>query len=85
MKQEHVTIMDWITEHWGWLGALIAVIIKLAQDHLRIKNLEVDMEKLKDAELRRIDVLARIETKLDMLIESTSENTKDIKDIRKTN
>ena len=84
MQQENVTtFMDWISEHWGWLAFIIASIAKFAQDHLRIQQMEKEVDKLKENDIEQTRLLASIDTKLDLVLSQVSDNKKDIKEIHK--
>ena len=91
MKQVNVTVelMEWMSEHWGWFGALLAVVFKFGQDHLRITRLQEDMtavsnrlETIEKMEIKRADSMARIETKIDFLVNQVKDNSQDIKGIQ---
>lgn len=83
MNQEGVTksmdIISWLSEHWGWFGALLIYVITQAQNHLRIKTLEGDVKIL----MQNRDTLIRMEQKVDFIIVQVSENKDDIKELNK--
>lgn len=85
-------IMDWLAEHWGWLGAFAAFLLgavgRFWKDHMRIRDLKEDMSEVKERvakmeniEMKRVDTLARIEEKLDYVVTAVKGNTEDIKDL----
>lgn len=70
-------LMDIFGQYWDALALLIAGGIKLVQDHMSIQELDKENEErkqeiknLQDSSAVKSDALARIETKLDIIMES---------------
>lgn len=75
MKEQDVTIMEWINENWGWLVAIIGFGVELVRGHFRISELENDMGKLEskldmqtEKQEELVKLLARIEGKIEMIV-----------------
>jgi len=93
MNEQNVTNhMEWIGEYWDIITLTIAAGLKLIQDHFTIKNLveenkerKIEVDELEDILNEQSTVLASIDTKVDYILRTVDDNTKDIKDIYKEN
>lgn len=82
----------WMEQHLGWLGTVIAILLSVSakfwQDHMKIKELQEEMDEVKsrvarieELDMTRIDILARLETQINFLVDTVKENTTDIKNL----
>ena len=83
--------MEYLSEHWGVIGALIAVIIKFAQDHIRINKLEDDVNSLKNNQQNimeqnavTISQLENIDKKTDTILNKINDHDKNIVEFYKS-
>jgi len=81
-------IMDWLTEHWPWLSALVLAVGKMIRDHLAIKDHESRLDKLENVVQQQQILVAEqsadikhIRNTVDALANRQGITEEDIKDI----